>query len=107
MAALNHPDANVRHNAAFSLWQIDGRTNIITILADRLSSDANFGRLDWLNAKSVRLGDINRMAVIGPGAQSAIPVLIKMLKGEDEDLREAARDALKKIQIPNKPQEWF
>ncbi|MDA1274033.1 MAG: hypothetical protein O2960_08265 [Verrucomicrobia bacterium] len=41
---------------------------------------------------------IDRLGEIGPGAAAAIPVLNSLLQDDDENIREAAKETLKKVQ---------
>jgi len=45
----------------------------------------------------VRVAAIKALEGIGPGAKEALPLLTQFSKDKDEKVREAAREALKKI----------
>jgi len=95
-ALANGPIA-ARVPAARALWLVTGRTErAVDVLIEELAE------LNWTYDAVQTLGEI------GPAAKKAVPALVALLKltDEEEDVREAAIDALKKIEpqaVPPEP----
>ena len=94
---LEHPNGWVKRNAAFSLWQIDGRTAIVPLLIDHLKNEAAWTFLERMNPGPERLFALQQLGEIGPPAQPAVPLVQHLLQTGDADLRAAAQKALEKI----------
>ncbi|MBI4658393.1 MAG: HEAT repeat domain-containing protein [Verrucomicrobia bacterium] len=103
LTAANDPSSGVRLLAALGLWKIDGRTDAVGVLMDRLRSDKELDSVERRHAQFFRIRDIRWLGDIGPAAKAAIPIL-KEVANRDDATREAAEEALKRIQPEGKPQ---
>ena len=95
--ALNDAESGVRRNAAMALWRIAGRTNVVGVLMERLKSEDALDVLERLNLKSSRLWDLKELGEIGLAARPALPLLVSLASGKDDDLRAAAERAIERI----------
>ena len=84
---LTNNDRNARRNAAITLGEIGDRSAIF-LLGTALSD----------KSPDVRIHAAEALGEIGPDAKEMVPVLIEALKDKDENVSEAAAEALKKIE---------
>ncbi|MDA1274034.1 MAG: HEAT repeat domain-containing protein [Verrucomicrobia bacterium] len=96
-ALLNDPNLSVRRNAAYSLWKLDGRTNIVAILTSELEARETADSQPLRIFSTMHRTMIEQLGEIGPKAAEAIPVLSAFLQDNDERIRTAAGDALDRI----------
>jgi len=119
--ALEDPNFHAKANAAVAHWRITGQTDLALkhLLAElrQLDNpwDAVTGYIDMGDAARAAVPELEKLAAeeegelqlyavealggIGKSAERAIPVLQKLATDDqpDEDLRDAAREAIKKI----------
>ena len=93
LAALKHPEAGVRSNAAAALGQIGAKSpDAVAALIDLLKSDPE---------RETRRSAAGSLGEIGPDAKAAIPALRAALKGDGRIGWWVAADALGKIGGPD------
>lgn len=117
-ALIDPRDRNVRYRAAEALARIDPREGLLWSLCWALSDDDVDVRgraaetLVQLGSKSVptliealsdvdcrsRTGAAKALGDIRPRAKDAVPALRELLKDSDDDVREAAKQALRQIE---------
>ncbi|HUT14593.1 MAG TPA: HEAT repeat domain-containing protein [Thermoguttaceae bacterium] len=96
-AALKHPHAQVRVDAAAALGAIGAESEeTIVALIGQLREDREL---------EARRSSASALGKIGPAAKAAVPALSEVLESEDVDksLRQAAAEAIKKIRQPAAP----
>lgn len=90
VALKKDADEDVRRNVATALGEIGPMAKgAVPALIIALKKDVD---------EEVRRNTAIALGEIGPAAKDAVPALTQALKDEDEDLRDAAQTALKKIQ---------
>ena len=100
---LQHSRGTEKLNAAFSLWRIDGRTDVVPILIKRLESQAAWDPMERLSPQNTRSFMLDVLGEIGPPAKAAVPLLQQMLQTAEPSLHAEIQTALERITPPANP----
>jgi HEAT repeat protein len=101
---LQHSTSLVRENAAFSLWEIDGRTDVVPMLIQKLEGKTALESIETgISPQRRRSSILHKLGKIGPPAKAAVPLLEKMLENADPSLHNEIQQALERIERINPP----
>ena len=103
VSAMTDKAGHVRYAAAVALWRIDGRTDVVRLISQRLQSEEQLDSTERPNVTSVHVTDLWWLRQLGPGAKAAIPAVEMLVHDQHDVVRAAAIETLAKLRAFDAP----